>query len=319
MTEHLARNNPPPVFIRSRLALEVAAELTGMADWPYLRAHVHLRARDFDDEGFTIFGTGSPDGIDLVGSGEVGMAMINPSAMLTMAYRGTGPYAKSIDVRAITVSPSYDQIALGVLESTGITSFDDIAAQHYPLRVSVRGPRENSVPLVANEICKAHGFTLDDIVTWGGSVDYERPLPWDRIPRVERGEIDAIFDEAVKQWADEAPGLGMRLLDLSDDALTKLEAVGLRPGVIAKSTFPNLPADVQTLDFSGFPVFTHVSVSDAQIRAVCQALEARKALIPWEGQGPMPLDQACRDTLAGPLDVPLHPAAEAYWRELGYL
>ena len=93
MTEHLARNNPPPVFIRSRLALEVAAELAGMADWPYRRAHVHLRARDFDDEGFKIFGTGSPDGIDLVGSGEVGMAMINPSAMLTMAYRGTGPYA----------------------------------------------------------------------------------------------------------------------------------------------------------------------------------------------------------------------------------
>jgi TRAP-type uncharacterized transport system substrate-binding protein len=319
MTEHPPYDFPPPVFIRSRLALEVAAELVGTAEWPYLRAHVDLRARDFDSEGFSIFGTGSPDGIDLVGSGDVAMAMINPSAMLTMAYRGKGPYAKPIDVRAITVSPSYDQIALGVLESTGITSFDDIAAQHYPLRVSVRGPRENSVPLVANEMCKAHGFTLDDIVAWGGTVDYERPLPWARIPRIAKGEIDAIFDEAVKQWADEAPGLGMRLLDLSEDALTKLEAIGLRRGVIAKSTFPNLPADVLTLDFSGFPVFTHASVPDAQIRAVCQALEARKALIPWEGQGPMPLNEGCRDTPAGPLDVPLHPAAEAYWREQGYL
>ena len=199
MTEHPPYDFSPPVFIRSRLALEVAAELAGMADWPYLRADVQLRARDFDTEGFTIFGTGSADGMDMVGAGEVGMAMINPSAVLTMAYRGTGPYSAPIDVRAITVSPSYDQIALGVLESTGITSFDDIAAQHYPLRVSIRGPRENSVALVADEMCKAHGFTLDDIVAWGGRVNYERPLPWARILCVERVEIEDIFDEAVKQ------------------------------------------------------------------------------------------------------------------------
>jgi TRAP-type uncharacterized transport system substrate-binding protein len=109
----------------------------------------------------------------------------------------------------------------------------------------------------------------------------------------------------------------MRLLDLSDAAITKLEAIGLRRGVVTKSTFPNLPADVQTLDFSGFPVFTHASVPDAQVRAVCQALEARKALIAWEGQSPMPLDECCRDTPSGPLDVSLHPAAEAYWRERG--
>jgi hypothetical protein len=88
-----------------------------------------------------------------------------------LALRGAGPYAQAIDVRAITVSPSYDQIALGVTEGTGITRFEDIAAQHYPLRISIRGPRENSVPLIANEMCKAHGFTLDDVVAWGGSVD----------------------------------------------------------------------------------------------------------------------------------------------------
>jgi TRAP-type uncharacterized transport system substrate-binding protein len=27
----------------------------------------------------------------------------------------------------------------------------------------------------------------------------------------------------------------------------------------------------------------------------------------------------CRDTPAGPLNIPLHPAAERFWRKLGYL
>ncbi len=38
--------------------------------------------------------------------------------------------------------------------------------------------------------------------------------------------------------------------------------------------------------------------------------------IPWEG---LPLERMCRHTLEGPLDIPLHPAAESFWRERGYL
>lgn len=194
--------NTPPVLRRSRMALEIAAELAGTQGWPYLRAHIDLRARDFEEEGFTLFGSGSPDGIDDVASGKAGLAMINPSAMLSMAYRGTGPYAKPLPVRVISVLPSYDQIVLGVMERTGLTSFSDIREQKYPLRVSLRGPEGNSVPLIANEICKAHGFTLDDIVSWGGEVSYGRRLPGARLPDIVADEADAIFDEAVRQWID---------------------------------------------------------------------------------------------------------------------
>ncbi len=245
--------------------------------------------------------------------------MINPSAMLTMAYRGTGPFTRPLPVRVIAVLPSYDQITLGVMERTGLRSFADIREQRYPLRVSIRGPRENSVPLVANEICKAHGFTLDDIESWGGEVSYFRRLPGARLPDIEKGEADAIFDEAVRQWVDPGAAIGMRFLEPEDEALAKLEPLGPRRGVVLKSDFPNLPADFQAVDFSGFPVFTNEAVPDEQVRALCAALEARRDRIPWEGVGPLPLESMSRDTREGPLDVPLHPAAEAYWRERGYL
>ena len=309
----------PPVFSRSRLALEVAAELVGADGWPYLRAHIDLRQNDFDETGFGLFGSGSADGITVVSEGRAGLAMLNPSALLTMAYRGAGPFDAPLPVRVIAVLPSYDQITLGVMERTGLRSFADIKEQRYPLRVSTRGPRENSVPLVANEICKAHGFTLDDIVSWGGQVSYYRRLPGAQLPDLEKGDTDAIFDEAVRQWVDPGAAIGMRFLEPSDEALAKLEPLGLRRGVVLKSDFPNLPADFKAVDFSGFPVFTNAAVPDEQVRALCAALEARSDRIPWEGTGPLPLDRMCADTREGPLDVPLHPAAEAYWRERGYL
>jgi len=217
------------------------------------------------------------------------------------------------------VLPSFDQIVLGVTERTGLTSFDDIRKQKYPLRVSLRGPEGNSVPLVANEICKAYGFTLDDIVSWGGEVSYFRRLPGARLPDIEKDEADAIFDEAVRHWVGPGAAMGMRFLPIGDDAIARLEPLGLRRGPVLRSDFPNLPADFQSVDFSGFPIFTNANVPDDQVTAICAALVARKANIPWEGTGPLPLERMCIDNREGPIDVPLHPAAEAFWRAEGYL
>ena len=281
-----AMNRLSPAVARSKLALELAAELVGMDGWPHLRAQILLKTQDFDPSGFSIYGSGQPDGIEQVARGEAQLAMINPSAVLTMAYRGTGPFDQALGVRAISVIPSYDQIAFAVTEATGLRSLADVARQHYPLRVSIRGPRENSVPQLANVVFKAYGFSLEDIDSWGGKVTYDRRLPAGRLEEIESGAADALFDEAVRQWVGPAAGLGMRFFDVDDDTMGRLGELGLRRGVIAQASHPRLPADVQSVDFSGFPVFTHADVPESEIRAVCAALEARRNRIPWEGRRP---------------------------------
>ena len=74
-----------------------------------------------------------------------------------------------------------------------------------------------------------------------------------------------------------------------------------------------------TLDFSGWPIYTIASTADALVSDFCRALEASKALIPWAKDEPLPMAQMVRDSAEGHLEVPLHAAAEAFWRELGYL
>jgi len=111
----------------------------------------------------------------------------------------------------------------------------------------------------------------------------------------------------------------MRILPLDEPLLEHLAELGFRRAVIPKASYAKLKEDVPTLDFSGFPVYTHVNVPDSIVTSICSAIEARKEKIPWQEEGPLPLDRMCRDTPEGPLNIPLHPAAERFWRERGYL
>ncbi len=313
----------PPARIRSLFLLEVASELMWMNEWPHRELRMTLREQGGQDWGPTFSGSDVPEVIAELAAGTVHVGFLNPAAVLTLALAGKGPFAEPVPVRAITVLQSYDQLVLAVAEGTGLTSLADVKRQRYPLRVSLRAQRNHAVHLVADEVLAAAGFSLDDIRSWGGEVRYDPGLPGgnpERLGAVERGEVDAVFDEASNQWTDQALDLGMRILPIDGPVLRTLEGLGFRRGTLAKALFPGLEADVQTLDFSGFMVYTHADVPDDVVRSVCAALEARKDRIhPDKGDPPLRLDLMCKDTPEGPIGIPLHPAAERFWGEQGYI
>jgi hypothetical protein len=308
-------------IIRSRLVLEIASEMVDQPSWPHRQAQVRLWPQGADEWAVNMIASDGPAAIEQVARGAMQLAISNPAGFLALAVRGTGPFTAPIALRAITVIPSPDQLAFAVTGQTGLKSLHEIRERRYPLRVSLRGQRDHALHPIVNEVLKAAGFSLDDIVSWGGQIRYDDGLPKNdnRLGAVARGEVDMVIDEAVRGWINGAAGDGMRALPLDEAMLAKLESIGFRRAVISKSRYPNLEADVPTLDFSGFAVYTHASVSDEVVRAMCAALEARKERIGWQEPGPLPLDKMCRDTAAAPLTIPLHPAAEKFWRERGYL
>ncbi len=307
--------------IRSRLVLEIASELVDQRSWPYRQARISLREQGADNWSITLFGSDGPAAIEEVACGKVHVAIINPAGLLALAVRGTGPFKTAIPLRAITVIPSPDQLAFAVSDKTGLKSLREIGERRFPLRVSMRGQMDHSLHVVVDEVLSAAGFSLDDIRSWGGQVRYDPGLPrsTNRLDGAKRGEVDMIIDEAVRGWINDAAGSGMRVLPLDESMLKNLETIGFRRAVISKELYPNLPADVQSLDFSGFTVYTHADVADDLVTSICAALEARKNVIDWQEPGPLPLDRMCRDTPDGPLSIPLHSAAARFWRERGYL
>jgi TRAP-type uncharacterized transport system substrate-binding protein len=280
-----------------------------------------MRPQGTKEWGTRFFASDSPQSVDAVVSGEADIAICNPGGVLGMALRGRGPFKTPLPLRSIMVMPQFDQLGFALSANTPVRTFGDLKRTRYPLKVSLRGQSDHSVHLICNQVLSAYGISLNDIESWGGKVLYTEGLPYvsERLGAVERGEIDAIWDEALPVWAQRAIEIGMHFLPIDEPELTALEADGLKRASITDDEYPGLGETVWTVDFSGWPVFCLDTAPEEMIYNFCAALEARKDRIPWYGTGPMPLEKLCRDSKDGPLYLPLHPGAERFWRERGYL
>lgn len=310
-----------PVVTRSKLMLEVASELVGMEQWMDRQVRIQFRPQGPGAWTLCFFGSDAPGAVDSVASGESDIGIVNPGGVLAMALKGAGPFKQPVPVRAIYVLPQFDQLGFAVTGQTGLTSLTDIRDRKYPLRVSLRGQRDHSVHLLTDLVLSELGFSLQDIEAWGGQIRYDEGMPWlpTRLGAVERGEIEAVFDEALPGFAPRALELGMRFLGVEEAALQRLEAMGIPRVGITREEFPGLPEDVETINFSGWPVFCLDSTPDTVVRSYCIALEARKERIPVDRGKPLDIAEGVQNPPQAPVTIPFHPAAEGYWRERGYL
>lgn len=326
MVEELKNPLVNAATMRARFVLEMAGAMAANRDDIYRQAVVRMDSigsageisRPIELSSFSTF-----DGISRVVSGEIDLAFINPSAMLAVACKGGGAsFTTPQPVRTVAVLPSPDQCMFAVRTETGLTHIEDIGREKYPLKLRLRGVKNHCLHNMLDDLCAAAGFSLSDIESWGGEVQKVGGLPWFGTPKFEalaQGEITAIFDEGVYRWAGAVTSAGITALKMAEDTAQKLEAMGYRRNTLSRADYPTLPDDILTLDFSGWPVFVREDADDDLVRRICAGLEARKSVIPWEGEGPLPLDQMCIDSPAAPLGAPLHPAAEKFWAEQGYL
>lgn len=265
--------------------------------------------------------TGSPILAHDIVNGGLEMAFVNPSGCLTQAYRGTGLFSKPLPVRVVASYPSWDRFVCVLHERTGLSSIADIKARKYPLKLSIREDPTHSTRVLIEQMLSAHGFSLADIEAWGGSFQTNGP-PHDgrRMQAIADGTIDAIFDEGIPTgWFAHALANGMRPVTLDDDVFAALGAIGWRKVVIPAGRFAGQTEEYACIDYSGWPLYTRASLDDEIAYKVCAAFHARMDRIPWDPDSYTGIEQIGRDTESTPLDVPLHPGAERWYREHGYI
>jgi hypothetical protein len=171
--------------------------------------------------------TGSPILAHAVARGELEIAMINPSGLLTQAYRGTGLFSEPLPVRVVANYPTWDRFVYVLHARTGLKSLVEIKEQRYPLRLSIREDSTHSTRVLVDQTLAALGMDLADLQSWGGSLQLiGGPGDKRRMDALHAGTIDAIFDEGLVLWFDEALAAGMKPIPIEEAPFKKLEALG---------------------------------------------------------------------------------------------
>ncbi|MEE9568626.1 MAG: TAXI family TRAP transporter solute-binding subunit [Candidatus Binatia bacterium] len=309
-------------FKRARLLWEIGLHIGGDPATPYYgNRDICIVVGSGSAQNFSPWlrmSTGSPILAHAVARGELEMAMVNPSGLLTQAYRGTGLFQEPLPVRVVANYPSWDRFVCVIHPRTGLTSLAQIKERRYPLRLSIREDPTHSTRVLIDQTMAAYGFTLSDIESWGGSLQLNGgPGDERRMKALHAEEIDAIFDEGLVAWFDEALAAGMIPLTLEDPVFQQLMALGWRRVVIPAGRFPHLKSEHACLDYSGWPLYTRASLPDEDVYKVCAAIQARESEIFWEDSY-TGIGQLGQETDATPLDVPLHPGAAQWYREQGF-
>jgi TRAP-type uncharacterized transport system substrate-binding protein len=269
-------------------------------------------------------GPSCTDAPRLVAEGMYHMAISTPAWYPQMAGEGRGLFSEPLPLKALAAFPHNDRLVMAVREETGIMSLQEIIDRRTPLKVSTTLPESrHPAGLVADLVLQAYGGSLADIEKWGGEILKDRPRNQNNpsTPPVDP-KFDAIFDEAImtRRWKRIFETYRMRVLPIDDSVLDQFVGRGFRRGVLEAGRWGVLTEDVPTLDFSGWVLFCHADLPDEvaylTIRGLDEQHHAIEALFDeYSGlTGPIDMSQACQNT-----GLPLHPGAEAYYREHGYL
>ncbi len=313
-------------FVRAKWLWEIGLHIAGDPKEPYTgNRDVCISVGSGSSEHYRPWlrmSSGSSILAHAVAHGELEMAIVNPSAMLTQAHRGTGLFAKPLPVRIIASYPSWDRFVFAIHPRTGVTSLAQVKERRLPLRISVREDMTHSSHVLIAQTLELYGFTLNDVVSWGGSLQLNGP-PMDkrRLEAMRNGTVDAVFDEGIIGWLDHALEAGMKPIAVEDTVLGKLQAIGWRKSVLPAKVHPRLGADHVCIDFSGWPLYANASLPDDVAYKACAAIHARIDEIQWDDQPWAPfggMGALGQETEATPRDVPLHPGAEKWYREHGF-
>lgn len=258
------------------------------------------------------------NGAKLVANGKLDLVWLNPSIIPSMAVRGIGPFRRKHPLRALAVFPSWDRLVIAVSPRLGVRTMEELIVKKPKMNVSIAV--NDCVDFAIKALLKSHGISQKDFVDWGGTVDeVVRPSNPHRREGIVSGELDMVIDEGMDSWGDVAVEHGMIFLPFAEKVLKKMEHYGFQRAQLEGGRLGGIKEPTTVLDFSGWPIIVHEKFPDDLAYHIVGVLDRIRNEIPFDAAETPSMNSLCTNTEAGPLDFPLHPGAERYYREKGYL
>jgi TRAP transporter TAXI family solute receptor len=227
---------------------------------------------------------------------------------------------KAENIRALVggLNPVYigAMVRRDFIERTGLDTLEKILESDEAVRILMKPPGSN-IPPAVDVILAAHGTDRDEIRANGGDIIQ---VDTAQIPAVLRdARADVLFDTILRghpMITEVALTGDVEFLDLSDKAQAALAQVGVRPASFP-AWFEGQTGETKSGDF-GTVLIGHADVPDdvayAVTKAVIENMDEISAEYPAYSN--FKAEDAWKPENTG---IPLHPGAERYYKERGWM
>jgi TRAP-type uncharacterized transport system substrate-binding protein len=247
--------------------------------------------------------------------------------MLINALAGNKPYEGEVhkDFTSIATFGRKNYLALAIRAGTGLRDLYDVKKKQYPLRILAGGGGEEGS--VLDTVLRHHGTNLEEIKEWGGKL-----YTWsgylitehmfDRAP-VHVREFDMMLGNTYlgytphnRYWYDATVLQDMRFLDFDEELIEKLL---LREGnkrmTIPRRLYPGIDRDIPTVGIDKLYIYCLKDQPAELVRLIAEGLDTNSDIF----RSVHVAFYYDREMVWKSEYIPLHPAAEEYYRSKGYM
>jgi TRAP transporter TAXI family solute receptor len=229
----------------------------------------------------------------------------------TKNYRGL--------VGELTAVSAVNFLTESFIKKHNVTSVEDALRRKLPIRIGCSPKGSMDEKIVEMLLTDYLGITYEDVKKWGGDVIHGGGS--DLASMVKDGNIDMMLDHTSAQsstMVEIAMTSNVRFMQWEDVTLKWFYAHGFQPVILPANSFKGQTTDITN---AGTPdcIFVSVDVSDDVAYAMVKAMDENRAQLVQQYSSLSPFNPV---TAWEPIrlgGVPLHPGAERYYREKGYM
>ena len=237
---------------------------------------------------------------------------VTSSAMLTSAYNKALPGKESYrNLRLIAKIEDPFYFLVAVRKESGIKNFSRTKEQHLP--VKIMGADGNMMTIL-----KYYGITADDIKAWGGKLGVS-------VDEAIKGDFDIVsgflaspaMNPESSYWTTLSQKFDLYFLELPEDLLKQLaqQSVDAEFIEVHQNLLRGVNRRIKTLGRSGEAVFARDDIPEQAAYDLAKAIDKNHGALKWF----IRIYTYDPNTVWQNFGVPLHPGAERYYREVGYL
>lgn len=203
-------------------------------------------------------------------------------------------------------------------EKYGVTTLEEVVEKKIPIRIGT-SPKGSMDEWCARLVLESLGVTYDDIKQWGGDVIQAGGSQLSDM--LKDGKVDMVLNHTSAQSSDvtkDSMTNDLTFVQFGEDMLKFFESKGFVRIKYEKGTWKGMDKDII---WPGTPdgVFVSKDMPDDVAYALTKGLSEIKDIISNQFSSLEPFDpeNAWRPEEVG--GVPLHPGAEKYYKEVGYM